>query len=138
MKIPTVKWAWYLDPRNIDPPYKRLCLRISYAGSRYFQRFDPTIKVTDEQWELLSKQRQGQNVTKKMLNDAQYTQELLNDLQGIVAAHERRLEGVLRRLSEYKSYTIEDVKHEFSVYVPVTRRHIELFCFAFRYAFGKI
>ena len=96
MKIPTVKWAWYLDPRNIDPPYKRLCLRISYAGSRYFQRFDPTIKVTDEQWELLSKQRQGQNVTKKMLNDAQYTQELLNDLQGIVAAHERRLESTVQ------------------------------------------
>lgn len=126
MKIPTVKWAWYLDPRNIEPPYKRLCLRISYAGSRYFQRFDPTIKVTDEQWELLSKLRQGQNITKKMLNDALYTQEQLNELQGIVAAHERRLEGVLRRLSEYKSYTIEDVKHEFSVYVPVTEQTLNV------------
>ena len=120
MKIPIVKWAWYLDPRNIDPPYKRLCLRISYAGSRYFQRFDPTVKVTDEQWDLLSKQRQGQNVTKKLLQDAEYTQEQLNELQGIVSAVERRLENVLRRIEDYKSFTIEDIKHEFAIYVPVT------------------
>ena len=126
MKIPTVKWAWYLDPRNIDPPYKRLCLRISYAGSRYFQRFDPTVKVTDEQWDLLSKQRQGQNVTKKLLQDAEYTQEQLNELQGIVSAVERRLENVLRRIEDYKSFTIEDIKHEFAIYVPVTEQTLNV------------
>ena len=126
MKIPTVKWAWYLDPRNIDPPYKRLCLRISYAGSRYFQRFDPTVKLTDEQWELLSKQRQGQNVTKKLLQDAEYTQEQLNELQGIVSAVERRLENVLRRIEDFKSFTIEDIKHEFAVYVPATEQTLNV------------